>query len=69
MQDIVDRVDRAKALIAEGSARGTGEARATEIGGELMDIGLDAIGELIANSRRIANAMEAIADRMPHGSQ
>lgn len=55
MKDIADRVDAAKAALAHNVP--LTHAAAVELG----MIGLDFLGELIANSRRIAVALETIA--------
>jgi hypothetical protein len=57
MQDIVEKVDAAKALFASNQEPSDDQARALLIGPAL-----DFIGELVANSRRIAVALEAIAE-------
>ena len=54
MKDIARKVDRAKEILR-------GEPNDDE-GRELVGFGLDLIGELLANSRRIAVALEKIAE-------
>jgi hypothetical protein len=61
MQDIVDKFDRAKELL-ERAGTDFSPDEAAAIGQELMELGVDAIGELITSARRIAVAMETIAE-------
>lgn len=62
MQDIAEKMDRLKALIADGAARPVShdspeaDARLREGVG----LALDLVGELVANSRRNAVAMEKL---------
>lgn len=60
MQDIVDKVDRAKAILlplitTPGAEPSKADAEA------LAAIGIDLIGEFVANSRRSATALEKLA--------
>lgn len=59
MKDIVDKVDRVKDLIAERHGKGERYGRTIEE----EQITADFIGELVANSRRIATALEGIAEK------
>lgn len=61
MQDIVDKFDRAKELLALAGTD-MSDADQDAAAKELLGLGIDAIGELLANSRRIAVAMETIAE-------
>ncbi len=56
MQDITDKIGAAKALFMAGRDPGDEEVAAKVIGPAL-----DFIGEIVANSRRIADALETIA--------
>lgn len=58
MQDIADKVDRIKDLIAHRHGEGKRYDRTIEE----EQISLDFFGEVVANSRRIAVALERIAD-------
>lgn len=66
MQDIVDKFDRAKELLALTGTDMT-DSQQDDAAKELMGLGIDAIGELIANSRRIAVALETIAENTKPG--
>lgn len=57
MHDIVSKVDAAKALLAGDTEPTDEQARQVLVGPAL-----DFIGELVANSRRIAVALETIAE-------
>lgn len=61
MQDIVDKFDRAKELLALAGTD-MSDVDQDAAAKELLGLGIDAIGELLANSRRIAVAMETIAE-------
>ncbi len=63
MKDIADKVDRVKDLIA--SRHGEGKRYDRTI--EEEQIALDFLGEVVANSRRIAVALEKIAEAIPPG--
>lgn len=63
MKDIADKVDRVKDLIAERHGKGERYGRTIEE----EQITADFIGELVANSRRIAGALEKIAEAIPPG--
>lgn len=58
MKDIVDKVDRLKDLVAGRHGEGKRYDRTIEE----EQISLEFFGEVVANSRRIAVAMERIAD-------
>jgi hypothetical protein len=59
MKDIVDKVDRAKAIAAEAMASdGPTDDQIAELGG----LAIDFLGEIVANSRRVATALEDIAN-------
>lgn len=60
MQDIVDKVDRLKALMI---GRKAGKAPSIEEMDEMAGMAIDALGELLANSRRIAVALEKMANK------
>lgn len=64
MQDIVDKFDRAKELLELAGPAGaalTDEQQDTAAK-ELLGLGIDAVGELVASARRIAVALETIAE-------
>lgn len=61
MNDIVERVDRLKAIAAEAQGRKSEEGLSEAETVEVFGIALDFVGELIANSRRIAVALENLA--------
>lgn len=61
MQDIVDKFDLAKEILAMAGTSMPDEQQDDAVK-ELLGLGVDAIGELIANSRRIAVALETIAE-------
>jgi hypothetical protein len=60
MDDLVKKLDRAKELLVSA---GTDMMRDQEdaAGKEVLELAVDAVGELLANSRRIATALETIA--------
>ncbi len=64
MQDIVDKFDRAKELLELAGPSGAHltDSEQDAAAKELLGLGIDAVGELIANSRRIAVALETIAE-------
>lgn len=65
MQDIVQKVERVKSMaIAARAKRHTGGLSEEELA-ELFEIGVDIIGEMVANGRRIACALERIAEIDP----
>lgn len=66
MQDIVDKFDRAKELLGMAGSD-MDDAAQDAAAKELMGLGIDAVGELIANSRRIAVALETIAENTKPG--
>lgn len=59
MKDIVEKIDRMKAVAS--AARSDGEGPSDAETAEMVEIGFDLLGELIANSRRIAVSLEIIA--------
>lgn len=59
MKDIADKVDRVKDLIAERHGKGERYGRTIEE----EQITADFIGELVANSRRIATALETAVEK------
>lgn len=63
MKDIADKVDRLKDLIAERFGQGKRYDRTIEE----EQIAADFFGEVVANSRRIATALEKVAGAIPEG--
>jgi len=61
MKDIAEKVDRVKDLIAERHGKGERYRYGRTI--EEEQITADFIGELVGNSRRIATALEGIAEK------
>lgn len=57
MQDIVQKVDRAKVIYAKSEP-----TQAEQV--ELASLATDLVVELIVNSRRIAVALEKVANRL-----
>jgi hypothetical protein len=64
MQDIVDKFDRAKELLdlAGPGASQLSDSEQDALAKELMGLGIDAVGELVASARRVAVALETIAE-------
>jgi len=63
MQDIVDKFDRAKELLElAGPGGNMTDAEQDAAAKELLGLGIDAIGEVVASARRIAVALETIAE-------
>lgn len=60
MKDIVRKIDRAKEILTKPGK--PSEAEMNELGGFALDI----LGEVLANSRRIAVALEKIAEGSAH---
>lgn len=70
MQDIVEKVDRLKAIITANAAKEAEETGGDDDGAVLADIVtvvIDFIGEIVANSRRIAVALERANRIQEHG--
>ena len=68
MQDIVDKFDRAKELLElAGPGGNMSDAEQDAAAKELLGLGIDAIGELVASARRIAVALETIAENTKPG--
>ena len=63
MKDIADKVDRLKDLIAERFGQGKRYDRTIKE----EQIAADFFAEVVGNSRRIATALEKIADAIPPG--
>lgn len=63
MKDIAEKIDRVKDLVAQRHGEGKRYDRTIEE----EQIALEFFGEVVASSRRIAVALEKIADAIPAG--
>ncbi len=62
MRDIVEQVDQLHQLLEQAGGMPAGHPDSVNIARQALGIGIDMIGEAVANGRRIAVALESIAN-------